>query len=218
MDRVIKVTGRGSVTVEPDIVCLHAKISDFAPTYDAAVKMSTAMTELLRVSIQRLEFNKDDLKTEFFEVDTVYEDETDEDGGVRSVLKGYRYNHGLILEIPLDTKLVTACLTEFTKCAAHPEFRIAYTVKAKEAVKDMVLARAVSSARGKAEILAQAAGVTLGPIQTIEYSWNDERIASATEPVLTVPGSPETGTGMKLNITPKSIQMHDVVTVIWSMV
>ena len=46
MDRIIKVTGNGRISVKPDLTRVEMILSDSRPTYDAVVKLSTAMTEL----------------------------------------------------------------------------------------------------------------------------------------------------------------------------
>lgn len=214
MDRNIKVTGRGNASIKPDLIRLHVYISDERPTYEETIQLSTAMTELVRVSLKRMEFSKDDIKTDSFRVDTVYGDSAD--GEESEVLRGYRFFHCMIVEFPLDNNKLGGCLTELSKCVARPEYQVSYTVKDKDAVKDMLLGKAVSSARGKAEILAQAAGVSLGALQTIEYSWNEYDLVSSTKPVFSIPEGDHDHLKMRVNIIPKDIVLNDTVTVIWA--
>ena len=53
----------------------------------------------------------------------------------------------------------------------QPEFSIEYTIKNPEKSKNELLANAVKDSMGKANVLADAAGVVLGDIVTIDFSW-----------------------------------------------
>ena len=218
MDREIRVTGRGTISAVPDMICLRITISDVGDSYEAVVKMSSAMTELVRIGLQRLDFSKEDVKTEFFDVVEIYDDETDNRDESDNDVAGYRYIHCLMVEMPFDNRRLSACMTELGKCINNPEFSVSYFIKDPEAVKDMLLASAVSSARRKAETLAQAAGVTLGPLKSIDYSWEDWEIISDTEPVLDVPSTTDKPVRMSINVIPEEITLDDVVTVTWEIV
>lgn len=52
----------------------------------------------------------------------------------------------------------------------RPEFHLSYTVKDREASKNVLLGKAVADAKTRAAVLTQAAGVTLKDIQSIDYS------------------------------------------------
>lgn len=54
-----------------------------------------------------------------------------------------------------------------------PEFRISYIVADPETVKNELIGKAVEDAMKKAEVLAKAARLTLGSIQTVDYSWGE---------------------------------------------
>ncbi|MCR5177156.1 MAG: SIMPL domain-containing protein [Anaerovibrio sp.] len=217
MDRIISVTGRGVVQAEPDIALLYVTISESGKDYAGVVKLSTAMTELVRIGIQRLDFQKDDLKTEYFAVEPCYRDDTSLAEESAGELTGYKYIHKMKVELPLDNNKIGACISELTKCTRNPLFNIAYSVKDVSGVKNMLLARAVSDAREKAEILAQASGVNLGPLQKIDYSWTDRPVQSNTKPLLQVPDLSDASQRLKVNIIPESIVLKDEVTMVWGM-
>lgn len=63
---------------------------------------------------------------------------------------------------------------------ATPEFSIRFSVKDPTVVKEQLLESAVRSAADKAKILAKAAGVNLGAITHIDYSWGELRLYSET--------------------------------------
>ena len=78
--------------------------------------------------------------------------------------------------VPVGYSLLGRVLTELTKCSLPVEFSIGHTVKDPEAVKTELLAKAVEDSRKKAEVLAAAAGLKLGRIVTIDYSWDELEI------------------------------------------
>ena len=68
-------------------------------------------------------------------------------------------------------ELVAGNVTALAHCAVSPEFSIEYTVSNPEAAKNKLLGEAVKDSMSKAGVLAAAAGVTLGDIVNIDYSW-----------------------------------------------
>ena len=57
-------------------------------------------------------------------------------------------------------------------------FSIYFTVSNPEELKEKMLAEAVKNARRKADIMTEAAGVALGKILSINYSWSEVRFRS----------------------------------------
>ena len=58
-------------------------------------------------------------------------------------------------------------------CSISPEFSIEYTVADPEKSKNELLAAAVKDSQAKASVLTEEAGVNLGKIITIDYSWGE---------------------------------------------
>ena len=99
----------------------------------------------------------------------------------------------------------------------HPEFRISYTVKDPEAAKNEVLSKAVKDAKAKAVVLAEASGVSLKEMQTIDYSWGEFDLEvrpmqrdMVFESRLMVPEG-----CYEMDIEPDDIEVTDTVTVVW---
>lgn len=76
-----------------------------------------------------------------------------------------------MIEFDLDHELLGKVLNKVSKCECHPEFKIAYTIKDKESVKNELLKKAVNDSKVKAEVLAAAAGMKLNGLVSIDYSW-----------------------------------------------
>ena len=216
MDRIIKVTGNGRISVKPDLTRVEMILSDSRPTYDAVVKLSTAMTELLRISLSKIGFDKKDIRTEFFDISPYYEDYMDDKDEHKQRFLGHKYTHGMRLEFPNDSKLLGQCIKAIASCPAKPEFKVSYTIKDTESLKNLIIGKAVADARKKAEVLSQAAGISLGSIQTMEYNWDDIQVISNTDIALSDELYDNESSNFKLNIEPEDVEATDTVTVIWS--
>lgn len=102
-------------------------------------------------------------------------------------------------------------------CQLHPEFRLSYTVKDPEAVKNELLGKAVQDAMAKAGVLSSAAGLKLGDIQSVDYSWGQVRfeVEPMDKCVLAERLCPDGGAAYDLDIESDDIEVQDTVTVIW---
>ena len=213
--RTLRVTGKGNVRARPDTTRITMTLTGTLPEYGDALKKSSGDTELLRELLAGFGFEGSDLKTLRFDVDTAYESYRDH-GVYKDRFVGYTWRHELKVEFDSDNGRLGKILKALAGSPAKPEFRISYTVKDPEAVKDELLGKAVADARAKAAVLAKAAGLTLGDIQTLDYSWG--RIELETSPM---DRSIEAGAVMMksadfaMNIEPDDIEVSDTVTVVW---
>lgn len=169
------------------------------------------------MSLASLGFEKNAVTTLSFNIDTDYESYRDHNNDWKKRIKGYKFTHSMKLEFPSDNALLGEVLYALAQCRAQPEFRILYTVKDVESSKNLLLAKAVEDSKGKAEVLAKAAGVELGKVLAIDYSWGEREISS--EPVdrmLTAPTCLATGpASYDIDINPDDIDVTDTVTVVW---
>ena len=218
--RTIRVTGKGQIKVRPDTTRITMTLDGLHRDYGETLRRSAEETETLKDVLSGFGFERADLKTLSFSVDTEYENYQDQNGVYRQRFAGYRFRHVLKLEFESDNERLGRILYALANCSVSPEFRISYTVKDPEAAKNRLLAAAVTDAAKKAEVLASAAGVKLSCIQNIDYSialpemevhparklmaMNDAAYGGAEE-------------SMDLNIQPEEIVVNDTVTVTWEL-
>lgn len=216
MERIIKVTGKGRLSVKPDLIQLSINLSDIREDYEAALEQSSKQTEELRNCLKKLGFSGTDLKTISFNVDTKYESYTDENRQWKQRFIGYEFRHMLKLEFNADNKLLGRVLYALANCSASPEFNIRYTVKDTDNAKNELLAKAVEDSKSKALVLAVAAGVELNEILSIDYSWGELDIVSQPmDRMLACEAKISDEAGYNINIEPENIDITDTVTVIW---
>ena len=216
--RTIRVTGKGQIRVRPDVIKLTLTLEGTETEYSKTLQRSAEETERLKDILGEFGFERTDLKTVGFHVDTVYENYK-ENNIFKKRFAGYRFRHMVKLEFDLDHERLGRILYVLANSPIKAEFRIGYTVRDKEAAKNELLGKAVADAEAKAAVLAKAAGVTLKDIQSVDYSWGEIDLemrqvgrASLDEERVrgVVPDS-----GYDLGIEPDDIEVTDTVTVVW---
>ena len=218
MEKTIRVTGKGKIAVKPDRTRVIIDMTDICSTYDGAISKSAYDIDVLKLVLAPLGFERSDIKTLHFSVDTEYESYYDKEKNWKRKFLGYKYTHTVKLEFDADNEMLGRVLYELSRLPFHPEFRINYTVKDTEAVKNELLAKAVEDSKAKAKVLTEAAGVTLGSIATIDYSWGEIDIISS--PMGRCMDADLLGEadckGYSIDIEPDDIDVSDTVTVVWN--
>ena len=216
--RTIRVTGKGQIKVRPNMTRITMTLDGLHRDYGETLRRSAEETETLKDVLSGFGFERADLKTLSFSVDTEYENYQDQNGVYRQRFAGYRFRHVLKLEFESDNERLGRILYALANCGAKAEFRISYTVKDPEAAKNLLLGKAVADAKEKAAVLTQAGGVALREIQSIDYSWSEIDFeyrpmngAIRADRSMSMPKV----AGYDMDIEPDDIAVSDTVTVVW---
>lgn len=217
--KTIRVTGKGRIKIKPDMTRITLTLEGTCRDCGETLAKSAKDTGMVRELLTGIGFEPSDLKTLQFSVDTEYES-YQEEGIYKQRFAGYRFHHLMKVEFASNNDRLGRILFALAACPANPEFRLSYTVRDPEAAKNVLLGKAVSDAKEKAAVLAQAAGVALKEIQSIDYSWgeidfevrpmNRMRMADAAAPMAAK------AAGFDMDIEPDEIEAEDTVTVIWA--
>ncbi len=217
--RTIRVTGRGRIKVRPDMTRITLSLEGQYPDYGETLRRSSEDSDKIRDLLAGFGFDRSDLKTLSFGVDTEYESYQYK-GTYRQRFVGYRFRHLMKVEFDSDNDRLGKVLYALANCPVSPEFRISYTVRDPEAVKNELLGKAVKDAKGKASVLTQAAGAALKDIQSIDYSWG--QIEFEVRPMSRMLKADDSSVPMAagagcydMDIEPDDIEVSDTVTVIW---
>ena len=215
--RTIRVTGKGQIKVRPDMTRITMSLEGLYKDYNETLRLSSQDTETLKDILSGFGFERSDLKTLNFSVDTEYESYKDRDGSYKQRFTGYRYRHMLKVEFDSDNERLGKILYALANGKVRPEFRISYTVKDPEATKNTLLGKAVKDAREKASVLTEAAGIGLKDIQSIDYSWGeiDFEYRPMDGGILAERCMAEPTAAYSLDIEPDDIEASDTVTVVW---
>ena len=217
--RTIRVTGKGQIKLKPDMTRIVITMEGTYPEYSETLRHSSEDTEAIKDLLTADGFERSDLKTLDFSVDTEFESYK-EHGAYKQRFVGYKYNHVMKVEFDSDNGRLGRILYALANSQLRPEFRISYTIKDQEAAKNQLLGKAVSDAMEKADTLARAARVTLMEIQSIDYYWGQisfevhpmNRMLVAEEGLaspMAAPGSYD------MDIEPDDIEVSDTVTLLW---
>ena len=95
-------------------------------------------------------------------------------------------------------------------------FDITYSIKNKEAAKNKLLEGAVGDSKEKAKIIANAAGISLGEIVEVDYSWGEIQFLRSPVNVLKAASCYDEEESYPMDINPEDITVEDTVTVVWS--
>lgn len=200
MDKTITVVGSGIAYARPDAAVIEGDIVGTVGDYESAVKAAAEALTSLRKAIGDAGFDMDDLKTTCFSVDTLYNMENN-----RREFAGYSYRHGISIMTEADGDSLGKLLKAMTSCGDAPEFRVSYIVK--DPTEPLAAARqaAVKDAKHRARELAEAAGVRIGDLVSIQY----ESVRGTVAP------RGRMFAAMNVNAVPRDAEFHDSVTVCW---
>ena len=217
MERIIRVTGKGNLSVKPDLIRLLLTLENKGEEYAETARQATEYVEELKQCFEELGFERADLKTRSYSIGTEYEHYQVNEGEWKQRFVGYISRHSLKIEFDADNNRLGQILYALAHTSVKPEFRIEYTVKDKEGAKKLLLSKAVADSKEKAQVLVTAAGVKLGDVATIDYSWDD--IAMVSRPlcgeVFAMNDIDSTVESYKMSIEPEDITISDSVTVVW---
>ena len=162
MERIIKVTGKGQISVKPDLIRLVLHMEDMRETYEETLQQSTIQVEMLKDCFEKLGFRRSDLKTLNFSVDTEYESYQDSNKAWKQRFVGYKYIHALKIEFDADNQRLGQVLYALAHAPIRPEFRINYTVKDTEKAKNQLLGKAVEDSKEKSASAIRSSRCKIG--------------------------------------------------------
>ncbi|WP_214693782.1 MULTISPECIES: SIMPL domain-containing protein [unclassified Exiguobacterium] len=215
MERTITVKGTGNVSSRPDLIVIHMDLVTKAPRYEETMTDAANAVAQLQKAIVRAGFEKKDLKTSDFSIDTEYERYQDKHNNYRSRFVGYVCKQKTRLEFPLDTSKLSDAIEQISQSRANPVLSIRFTMKDPNAIEDQLLVNAAENAKKRAELLANGAGATLGDLLQIDYTWGEIHVFSPTsvlysqDVVYSESRMPE--------IEPDDIDVSDTATFVWSL-
>ena len=214
--KAIRVTGKGQLKVHPDMTRITMELEGMDWEYGETLKKSSKVTEKMKDLLVPFGFERTDLKTLRFNVEPIYESYKVNDEYKRR-FNGYKFTHVMKVEFDSDNKRLGKILYALAGSTLHPEFSLSYTVKDPEAVKNELLGKAVKDAMAKAGVLSNAAGVKLGDIQSVDYSWGeiDFEVRPIGRNLSCIDELGSGGGSYDLDIEPDDIEVQDTVTVVW---
>jgi len=163
MPRTLTMTGSATAKAAPDMADISAGVSTEAPTAAAALAAnSTAMTRLF-AALDRAGVARGNVQTSSFSVSPVY---ANPGQGAPQRLTGYRVSNDLHVVLE-DIAKTGATLDALVAAGANQMNGLSFTIKDPAPLQAKARAGAVADAKLRAQQYAAAAGLTLGPIQSV---------------------------------------------------
>lgn len=216
MKRTITVTGTGTASVAPDLIKIVFSLNRLLDTYELSMNALIEDTNRLVENLTALGFAKSDIKTLDLSVSPHHESYKGKDGNYHNRFLGYNGKHKLKLSFDFDSRLLGTTIRAIINSGVDPNFSIDYGYKDTEALKNMVIVNATEDSRRKAQLLAAAAGTTLGEVLSINYSWSEIDVYHRMSEDYILCASEMTDKS-EFEMTPDDLQSQDTVTIIWEL-
>lgn len=162
--RTISVQAEGEAKAQPDKVDVMLAVNERASTLDAAKKATDAQLKALYQIAKDMGIAEKDMQTTYSAVQPEYRYE---DKSNRRVMEGYSVNHQVTVTLrKVDDlgKFIEAVLAS----GIDEIENLAFGIQNTDALKEEALKQAIAKAKRKADVMAAAAGTTVGPVVAIE--------------------------------------------------
>jgi len=160
--RTLNVSGSGKVFITPDIAWISIGVHTEGENAADAVAKNSGQAQKITDAIKGMGIDPKDIQTTNFNISP--QQKYDDKGQMTGII--YVVDNTVYVTIRDLTK-IGGLLDEVTKAGANNVYGIQFDLADKTSATSEARKLAVESARTQAQELAQAAGVTLGAVQTI---------------------------------------------------
>lgn len=162
--RTITVSGEAELSARPDIATINAGVVSEAPTAAAALKENSAKMNAVFDGLKKMGIAEKDMQTSQFDVSPVQNYNRNNDKPPE--ITGYRVTNEVFVRVR-DLDSFGSILDEVVTLGANRINSINFGIDDHKKLYEQVQGDAVKNAMDKAKRLAEAAGVTLGPVMKI---------------------------------------------------
>lgn len=216
METTIKVTGKGSVHVVPDVTQIDITIDRVYKDYAEAYEKGKYNSEWIKKVLEFNKMNAKLAKTLKMDISEHTHSKYDANGHyLCQVVDGYALDQRVRIDMDKDNVLLNKLVKGFGKFIDGAEIHIGYTVKDMRPYQLKMIERAVKDAREKAEIMLKALGCSLGNLVNIDYGnhfmtvFHEARTYNCAQDCMA--STPES-----LDITPEDLVSSEEVEVVWA--
>lgn len=164
--RMINVSGQGEVSGKPDQASLSAGVLTQAPTAAAALTANTTAMNRVFEALRAAGIPDNKIRTSNFSVQPQYPPYKPDSPDTRTII-GYQVSNQVSVVVGDLSKLGPA-LDALVKSGANQLGGVSFSIADPKPLAERARAAAVADAMAKARTLASAAGVTLGPLLSIQ--------------------------------------------------
>ena len=201
--RTITVNGVGTVSITPDIARIFIGVQSEAEEAASAVADNNRQTQAVFDTLQDAGIADEDIRTTNFSV--FPRQERDRDGNLKSITYVVQNTVNVTVR---DVDKIGQVLDAVVQAGANNISGIQFDLADRSQATTEALEAAVQDARARADILAQAAGVSLGAVQSIN--------TFSSAPIFPVKrASAEFGVGGEVPVQPGELEITMQVTVVY---
>jgi uncharacterized protein YggE len=177
MVRKLQITGKGFLSIAPDIMIISFAVKAHDWEYEKAINLLNDKVEQLRQILKKNNLDRKLLKTKDFGVrrETSWNKKTE-----KNEFNGFKATHDLEMELPLDQKLNNTLLGQVGSTLEDLEFQIIFGVKDPAKHHQQLTKNAIKKAMESAGLIADASGVKLLEIIDIDCTIREIQIRSRT--------------------------------------
>jgi hypothetical protein len=164
--RTIVVGGTGEASAVPDQAQVSAGVVTQAATAEAALEANNDAMEQVFETLENAGIEEHNIRTSNFSVSPQYESFRDNDSNPRRIV-AYQVSNQLTIIVE-DIDELGGTLDALVRSGANQLNGISFSISDPKPLEEEARRAAVQDAIAKAQTLADAAGVTLGPIISIQ--------------------------------------------------
>ncbi len=160
--RTISVNGSGQVTLSPDVAYVYINVHSQSPNVSDALNQNNQKSQAVAAALRELNIDPKDIQTSNFNINP--QQQFDQQGQAAGTL--YNVDNTVYVTVR-DWQILGKLLDVVVRSGANSINGITFDVLDKTQALSEARRLAVESARSQAEEIAQAAGVTVGDLQTL---------------------------------------------------
>lgn len=211
MERTLMITGKGKLSVSPDLVIYRMPFVAYDYNYINAVDELNIKVNKFRDVLETLNIKRKDLKTLDFRVEKLTEyNQTTKNYDFH----GFSAQHDIKFETPFDNNLTNKIILAIINFDTRIDFKITFGISDPESCLQQLIENAIQNAKKKASIIANASDVKLKEILNINYSFSDIYFHAESDLCYNSCPSMEDSNAMP-DLNPEDIDMSENVTIIW---
>lgn len=213
----IKVMGKGSIHVVPDVTRLEVSIDSVFTAYDAAYKQARENAQWMGQILEYNNLNKKLAKTIRFDIsDHLIDEYDDDDHYIGKIKDGFDLTQRFKIDLEMDNVLLNKIVRGVGKFIKGAQINIGYTVKDPRPHQLKMIERAVKDAVEKANIMANAANAKLGDVSSITYGDGNVSVYSQARSIHSNEEAMACDSN-SLDVEPDDLVMSDTVDVVFQL-
>ena len=163
--RTIRVTGEGKVTAVPDMAIIRTGVVSQASKAVEAMEQNSAISKQIMVDLEQMKIAERDIQTSRFNVQPEYEQGPR--GQRTNKIVGYRVTNQVTVRVH-DLAKVGKLLDTLIRSGSNRISGVNLGVKDSSDLMNEARVNAIKNARARANIYAEAAGVEVGKVISID--------------------------------------------------